>query len=68
MTEQLLGKYFSSYLQHMKHCELTGVRMKWMKLLGCCDEEIKSSLKTDPPTSLEEEKLQLEAAERLSEM
>ena len=32
MTEQLLGKYFSSYLQHMKHCELTGVRMKWMKL------------------------------------
>ncbi len=45
--------------------ELEGMRIKWMKLLGCDNREIIESLKTDPPTSLEEEENQLKAAERL---
>lgn len=64
--EQLLGDHASHYHQHMLKCELYGLRRKWMGVLGFSDMEVKASVKRDPPTSLEEEQRQLEAAEGLS--
>lgn len=55
-----------AYDNHMRMCKLFGLRMQWMRILGFDDDEIKTSLKQDTPTSVTEEQTELDAAKRLS--
>lgn len=65
LQEALIKALFEVY---WFKCKLEGTRMSWMKLIGCTNEEIKASLKSNYPTSIVEEEKQLEAAERLRDI
>jgi hypothetical protein len=64
LEHALIKAYFEVY---WFKCKLQGTRISWMKLIGFTNEEIKTSLKTNFPTSIVEEEKQLEAAQRLSD-
>lgn len=58
----LIKAFFEVYWFKQK---LQSTRVAWMRLVGFTADEIKHSLKTDPPTSIIEEEKQLEAAKVL---
>lgn len=44
---------------------MTEIRIQWMQIMGCDEDEIVDSLTNDPPKDIADEQLQLGAAIRL---
>lgn len=44
------------------------LRLEWMKGMGFSEEEIQHSLLENPPSSIEDEQVQLDAQKRLQEI